>query len=56
MLYWSAVFFIIALAAGYLGFFGVASAATGIAKLLFIFFLVLFVFSLLSGVRRRSTV
>ena len=53
MLHWAAVFFIIALIAGVFGFFGIASAAVGIAKILFFAFLVLAVVSLLLG-RRAS--
>ena len=43
MLRWSATFLIIALLAGGLGFYGVAGAAAGIAKILFMCFLALFV-------------
>ncbi|HEX4376706.1 MAG TPA: DUF1328 domain-containing protein [Steroidobacteraceae bacterium] len=53
MLWYSAVFLIIALIAGALGFFGIAGASMGIAKILFFVFLVLFVVSLLFG--RRGT-
>jgi len=53
MLYYAVVFLVIALIAGALGFFGVAGAAVGIAKILFFVFLVLFVVSLLMG--RRSS-
>jgi len=49
MLYYAVVFLVIALIAGALGFFGVAGAAVGIAKILFFVFLVLFVVSLLIG-------
>ena len=49
MLYWTAVFFGIALAAAVLGFTGIAGAAAGIAKILFVVFLVLFVGSLIFG-------
>jgi uncharacterized membrane protein YtjA (UPF0391 family) len=49
MLYYAIVFLVIALIAGALGFFGVAGAAVGIAKILFFVFLVLFVVSLLIG-------
>ena len=55
MLYWAAVFFIIALIAAVLGFGGIAAGAAGIAKILFFVFLVAFVVSLLMGVFRRST-
>lgn len=53
MLYWSVVFFLIALLAALFGFTGVYVAAAGIAKILFFLFLVLFVLSLLTGVVRR---
>ena len=51
MLYWAAVFFIIALIAGVFGFFGIAAASVGVAKILFFAFLVLAVISLLLGRR-----
>jgi uncharacterized membrane protein YtjA (UPF0391 family) len=51
MLYWAAVFFIIALVAGGLGFFGIAAGAASIAKILFIVFLVLAIVSLVVGRR-----
>ena len=55
MLYWAAVFFIIALIAGALGFGGIAVAAGGIAHILFYIFLVLFLVALIAGlVGRRS--
>ncbi len=54
MLYWALVFFIIAIVAAIFGFGGVAAAATGIAKVLFIIFLVLFVISLVFGFRGRA--
>ena len=50
MLKWAVVFFIIALIAGALGFGGVASAAAGIAKILFFLFLVLFLIALAAGI------
>lgn len=56
MLSWAVVFFIIALIAAIFGFGGIA-AATGIAKILFFVFLVLFALSLmmrLSGVPKRK--
>jgi uncharacterized membrane protein YtjA (UPF0391 family) len=52
MLYYALVFFVIALIAGFLGFFGIASDAAWIAKILFVAFLVLAVVSLLVGRRR----
>jgi hypothetical protein len=36
MLYWTAVFFIVALVAAVLGFGGIAGASAGIAKILFV--------------------
>jgi uncharacterized membrane protein YtjA (UPF0391 family) len=54
MLYWAAVFFIVALIAAVLGFGGIAAGAAGIAKILFFIFLVAFVVSLLMGVFRRG--
>lgn len=53
VLYLSIVFLVIALIAGGLGFFGVAGAAAGIAKILFFVFLLVFVFSLLLYRRAR---
>lgn len=52
MIYWSAVFFIIAIIAAMFGFGGIAAGATDIAKVLFFLFLVLFVVSLLTGMFR----
>lgn len=43
MLSWALTFFVLALIAGFLGFGGIATAATGIAKILFFVFLVLFI-------------
>ena len=56
MLYYAAVFFIIAIVAAIFGFGGIVSAATGIAKILFFIFLVLFLVSLLTGAIRRPPV
>ena len=53
MLYWAAVFFIIAIIAAVLGFGSVAGAASSIAVILFWVFVVLFIVSLLAGVVRR---
>ncbi len=47
MLYWALVFLVLALVAGLFGFGGIASTAVGIAKILFVVFLVLFLASLL---------
>ena len=46
MLGWAITFLIIALIAAALGFGGIAGTATGIAKILFVVFLVLFLVSL----------
>ena len=55
MLYWAAVFLIIAIVAGVFGFGVVASTSAGIAKILFFVFLILFVLSLITrGVRRPT--
>jgi uncharacterized membrane protein YtjA (UPF0391 family) len=55
MLYWAAMFFVVALVAALLGFFGVATAAAGIAKILFYIFLVIFLVTLIMGLGRRGT-
>lgn len=52
MLYWAAVFLIIAIVAAVFGFGGVASAAGDIAQVLFFIFLVLFVVSIVVGLFR----
>lgn len=54
MLSWAVTFFIIALVAAMFGFTGIAVAATGIAKILFYIFLVLFLVSLIGGLLQRS--
>lgn len=51
MLYWTLMFFVIAIVAGLLGFSGIAGGAAWIAQVLFFVFLVLLVFSLLFGRR-----
>jgi uncharacterized membrane protein YtjA (UPF0391 family) len=53
MLRWAILFLIVAIIAGVFGFGGIAAAATDIARLLFVVFLVLFVIALFLG--RRST-
>ena len=55
MLYWSVVFFIVAIIAGVFGFGGIASTAAGIGKVLFFLFAILFVFSLITGLRGRGS-
>jgi uncharacterized membrane protein YtjA (UPF0391 family) len=54
MLYWAAVFLVIALIAGAMGFFTVAGTAAGIAKVLFFVFVVLFLLSIVFGGIRRG--
>jgi uncharacterized membrane protein YtjA (UPF0391 family) len=54
MLYYAAVFFIIALVAAVFGFTGIAVGAAEIAKILFLIFLVLFGVSLVVGLIRRD--
>jgi len=54
MLYWAAVFFVIAIIAAFFGFGGIAAGAAGLAKVLFFLFLILFVLSLLTGLFRGS--
>lgn len=49
MLYYALTFLIVALIAAALGFGGIAGAATGIAKILFFVFIVLFLVSLVMG-------
>jgi uncharacterized membrane protein YtjA (UPF0391 family) len=56
MLYWAAVFFIIAIVAGIFGFFEIAAGAVSVAKILFLVFLVLFLVSLITGLLRRGKV
>jgi uncharacterized membrane protein YtjA (UPF0391 family) len=53
MLQWALTFFVLAVVAGVFGFGLIATAAVGIAKVLFFLFLVLFVISLISGGMRR---
>jgi uncharacterized membrane protein YtjA (UPF0391 family) len=52
MLYWAAVFLVIAIVAGVFGFGGLAASAAGIAKILFMIFIILFILSALFGVTR----
>ena len=53
MLYWAAVFFIIALAAAVFGFGGIAGGAAGVGKILFFVFLGVALGALVLG-RRTS--
>lgn len=54
MLRWAIAFLIIALIAAVFGFGGIAAAATDIARILFLVFLVLFAISLVFGLMRRG--
>jgi uncharacterized membrane protein YtjA (UPF0391 family) len=54
MLYYAALFFVIAVVAAVFGFGGVAAGAVEIAKILFFVFLVLFVGSLVWGLMNRN--
>jgi uncharacterized membrane protein YtjA (UPF0391 family) len=53
MLYWAVISFMIALVAAIFGFTGIEAAAGGVARVLFLIFLVLFVVSLVGGIARR---
>jgi uncharacterized membrane protein YtjA (UPF0391 family) len=54
MLYWSLMFLFVAMVAAVLGFGGVAVGSAGIAKMLFMLFVALFVISMLGeGLTRR---
>lgn len=53
MLTWAVVFFLFAIIAGLFGFGLIASAAAGIAKILFFIFLIIFVITLVAGVIRK---
>ena len=53
MLYWAAVSFIIAIVTVSLGFTGIAAGTAEIAKILFTIFIILFIISLIFGMRRR---
>jgi len=54
MLYYAAVFLVIALVAALFGFAGIAAGAVEIAKIIFVIFLVLFLVSLVAGLLRRG--
>lgn len=54
MLKWALIFFVVAVVAGLFGFGVIASAAVGIAKILFFVFVVLFVIALFGGLRVTS--
>jgi len=54
MLSWALFFFILAIVAALFGFIGIAGTSFAIAKVLFFVFLILFLFSLLAALVRRS--
>lgn len=54
MLKWALMFLVVALIAAVLGFGGLATGAAGIAKLVFVLFLVVFVASLVMSLVRRA--
>ena len=54
MFYWAAVFLVIALVAGLVGFGAIASVSFSFAKVIFVVALVLFVLSALFGARNRT--
>ncbi len=55
MLYWALVFFLVAILAAIFGFGGITAAALAISRILFFVFLVLFVISLVFGLRGRRS-
>ncbi|GGH55423.1 DUF1328 domain-containing protein [Frigidibacter albus] len=55
MLYWAAVFFVIALITGMFGFGGLATVSAGVAQVLFFVFLALFVLTLIARAIRAQT-
>ncbi len=54
MLYYAAVFFLIAIVAAIFGFGGIAAGAAGIAKVLFFIFVVIFIISLVMGLGNKK--
>ncbi len=55
MLKWTAIFLVLALIAGVLGFGGIAAGASSIAQILFVGFLILAAVSLVSNLLRRAS-
>ncbi|HEX7382594.1 MAG TPA: DUF1328 domain-containing protein [Nevskiaceae bacterium] len=53
MLYYAALFFVVAMLSGFLGFFGVSGIAAAVARILFVIFLILFIASLVFDPRRK---
>ena len=54
MLYWALMFLLVAIIAAVFGFGGIAGAATGVAQILFVGFLILFVVTLIGNLARGS--
>lgn len=54
MLGWAFMFFVLAIFSAIFGFLGIASALAGIAKVLFVLFIILFVASLILGRKRNA--
>jgi uncharacterized membrane protein YtjA (UPF0391 family) len=54
MLYWALMFLVVALVAAIFGFGGIASTATGIAQVLFVIAIIMFIVSLFAGFMRRN--
>ncbi len=54
MLHYAVVFFVIALIAALFGFGGIAASAVGIAKILFVIFLILALASFIASLMRRG--
>lgn len=55
MLSWSLAFFVIALIAAFFGFSGVSTVAAGVAKIVFVGFLILAAVSLVGGLLKGRT-
>ena len=55
MLYWALMFLVVALIAAIFGFGGIASTATGIAQILFVIAIVMFLITLLANFMRRNS-
>jgi uncharacterized membrane protein YtjA (UPF0391 family) len=54
MLYYAAIFFVVAIIAALLGFTGIAGSAMAIGKVLFFIFLILAIVMFISGRRRTA--
>jgi len=54
MLYWAVMFLMVALVSAFFGFGGIATTATGMAQILFVIALVMFLVSLFTGMVRRN--